>query len=322
MSRKWFFVFALTVLGIMTFLAYWDEWRTKQENIEKQSVNRIYFAKNHQIQHLVFYHRSDDGKLDPKRFTKVVPGLYSWEIAFPFKRYADGRMINAFLLNLRRYQYEKILTESSINSQDFGVNTSTPDLEISYKLNSGSLATWRIFLGQDAPVGYMIYFSLDSQPEVFIGSKHLGLILKKSPFDLREKRLLMPWLQDLSQLEIIKQSGARIKILRDDQGQGFKSQTESQLPEELIANFKDELGKISISEFLPLETYQSMNEHFSKHQPWLELMLSGEKDDKEIKFSIYLAGAELVGFNRTIREVFKLPISSLRYVDKYFDQIK
>ena len=321
MSQRSWIILGFVSLVVLSFIAYWDEWKTKLDIIEKQSKNRIDFPNDHQILSLTFYHRDEQSQLNNKRFTKIVSKAKDWEISVPRKRFADARMINSLLQNLRRYQYEKVIDNASLHLNEYGINSSTPDLEVVYKEVSGQLVNWQVYLGDDAPVGYMLYFNLGSPKKVYVGSKHLALMLKKSPFDLREKRMLRPWLNNLLVLKIIKQSGEIMGLTWNGVAENFKNQSGIDVSSELVGKLKNELEKVSISEFLPSDQYSHLNEHFSAYQPWLNVEVRSQTLDKS-EFKIYLSGNELVGFDTGKKEVFKLPLSSLRNIDKYFDEIK
>ncbi|NRA43442.1 MAG: DUF4340 domain-containing protein [Oligoflexales bacterium] len=314
--RSWFIVAFLVLLG-MSLIAYWDEWKTEQELVEKQSKNRLKLPKKGQISQLTFYHRDENQHLDASRFTKVRPLEHGWEIVNPVETFADDRAVNTFLKNMNLYQYEKTLANKASEFSLFGIDRGCPDFELEYRTQGGKLAKWRIYLGHDAPVGYMVYFTIDAQKKVYIGSKHLALMLKKSPFDLREKRPLKPWLQDLTELKLIRKAGDPMHFSAKEGAQGFKKESGKALTLEQFQSIKRELEKVAITEFVFHGLYQKMLEHYSKEEPLLSLYIVS-KSHQRADFQLYFSGVDLVGFNTKKKEVFKLPIASLRYFDKSF----
>ncbi|MFK7822925.1 MAG: DUF4340 domain-containing protein [Oligoflexales bacterium] len=318
-QRSWIVVGLISLLGLC-LLAYYDEWQTNKDLIDQRSKNKIDFPKDQQILSLTFYHRDEQNLLDQMRFTKLVRLAGTWQISAPIKTFADERMVEVLLEHLRKFQYEKTLANTISHLDEFGISSSTPELEVVYQGSSGENPVWQVFLGEDAPVGYMVYFTLNSSGRVYLGSKHLALMLRKSPFDLREKRMLKPWIKDLLKLRIDKQSGESMELIWNTKDDSFKNRSGRIVRPELVGKLKTELEKVSISEFFPSERFQSMIQRFSAQKSWLELTLSSQ-NAKTSEFKIYLAGSELIGFNTSKEEAFKLPLSSLRYIDKYFDKI-
>ena len=321
MNHRSWLILSCMALALMTLIAYWDEWQTEQEVYEKASKNRIDFPNKAQIKHLTFYHRDDKLRLNAERFTKVVPNSKSWEISAPLRTFADDRVIDTFLDHMEKYQYEKELDKDFSEFNVFGIDLKCPDVEIAYEKPNGELARWRIFVGQDAPVGYMVYFTLNSMRKVYIGSKHLSLMLKKSPFDLREKRLLRPWLRGIEELVIEKDTKEVLHLRKPPNGNDLVMPSGQLVALEKMEKAREELEKISVTEFLLSESFQEIKDQMVHTQPKLSFIIKNTFS-METTFHIYPNGGEFVALNLVKGEAFKLPLGLVRYVDNSLAYLK
>ena len=121
-----------------------------------------------------------------------------WRIVEPLDLPADAAAIDSLLDRASRAEHEHMVTDSPDDLAIFGLQD--PELRIALELKDGSSKS--LELGGEAPIGSSVYAKRGDEPNIYMAGGGLKSGLKKTLFDLRDKKLLQFDESDIYRLEI------------------------------------------------------------------------------------------------------------------------
>ena len=132
-----------------------------------------------------------------KELVEIEKIQEDWIIVSPKKIKANKIVINTMLESLNLYKFKKLIKgKSQFNKFGLSLDSWTMKIVFESKIDKSPML---FYFGNDSVIGYKMYFSMGSD-QVYIGSKHLKLLLNKSLFELREKNDLND--HDIDQISI------------------------------------------------------------------------------------------------------------------------
>lgn len=111
----------------------------------------------------------------------------TWNVTAPVAVAADSAAVSSITGALSTMEIDTVLEENATAFGPFGLET--PTVTVSFKA-AGDTTTRAISLGAKAPTGSGVYARIEGQPRLFLVPSFHEDSLKKSTFDLRDKRLL------------------------------------------------------------------------------------------------------------------------------------
>lgn len=257
--QKWKQIAGLvTVLVGLGALATWDEWKTKNEEKEKETKGILLSIKPDSITGLRLKSSGDDtggektptAAPDPSKITDVSLKLNGgqWEITSPVTTLADQQVVTDLIKNLTDYKTESEVSKSKDQWAQFGLVNARREIEIETK--DGKRVTF--FVGLNTPVGFSVYTATSNADTVYAGSQYIATSTGKTLFDLREKKLLSGSASDVVGIKLTNKSGAKFETLtltQSDNKWAIQSPMSAAGDAVSIKNFLDDLYAIKASEF-------------------------------------------------------------------------
>ncbi|HID95370.1 MAG TPA: DUF4340 domain-containing protein [Candidatus Latescibacteria bacterium] len=134
-----------------------------------------------------------------------------WKITSPVETDGDKTAIERIVTDLRNLKFDRVVVDSAAQLSEFGL--SDPEVEVSLELEEG--ATDTLLLGDKSPTGSYVFAKRSSQPEVFTLSAWTLDSMRKTLYDLRDKRVLAFEKDEVKKLEL-SQKGKKIVCTKSD----------------------------------------------------------------------------------------------------------
>jgi hypothetical protein len=197
MKNQWKIMAGLGITLIaLGGLATWDEWKTKQDEKEKETKGLILQLKPDAVVGIHFKSHPDssdgDKSADKKPSAAEVVDVTlrrendTWIIKTPIASNADQQVISDLLKSITEYKTESEVAKGRERWQAFGLNEPRRAIEI--ETNEGKKITF--FVGINAPVGFSAYTATSESESVYAGSQYIATSTGKTLFDLRDKKIL------------------------------------------------------------------------------------------------------------------------------------
>jgi hypothetical protein len=188
----------LGVLGVLTGLAYWDDWQTKKNETAEKSKDKILTGTKDEVSAILFSDQDTGLQLD------LAKDEGTWRIVAPLNAKADQLAVDSLLSSLFEFQYTDEI--ESPNLADFGLEPAKRVIKLTQNNAQSTIS-----LGNKAPVGYSVYLRLNEDSKVLVGSQHLFSATEKSLRDFRDKGILQVAVEDINEFEV----GSKLKLKRD-----------------------------------------------------------------------------------------------------------
>jgi hypothetical protein len=197
MKQQWKVMAGLGITLIaLGGLATWDEWKTKQDEKEKETKGLLFSLKPDSVVaiHLKSQPDSPDGDKSVNTMassSEMVDVTLrrendTWVIKTPIASNADQQVITDLLKSITEYKTESEVAKGKDRWQAFGLNT--PRRSIELETADGKKMTF--FVGINSPVGFSAYTASSESDIVYAGSQYIATSTGKTLFDLREKKIL------------------------------------------------------------------------------------------------------------------------------------
>ena len=177
-------------------VATWDEWKTKQDENEKETKGRLLSIKAESVVAIHLKSRPDsesgDKSADIKSLSSNVVDVTlklengSWTIKDPVNSNADQQVVTDLLKSLIDYKTESEVAKGKNQWQPFGLND--PRRSIELETTDGKKVTFLV--GMNSPVGFSAYTATSEDDIVYAGSQYIATSTGKTLFDLRDKKFL------------------------------------------------------------------------------------------------------------------------------------
>jgi hypothetical protein len=172
------------ILGLVLLalggVAFWDEKKTKEEETLNSNKNKLFSVNKDDVTDLVY---ATPNKTPPENITlKKRDG--TWVITSPVDAKADQTAVSNLLENVSTFQYEKDITADTSRYGEFGLEKPATVLSFNTKKEKHTVQ-----IGDKSNIGYSVYFRVDEDPKVYLGSQVLATATEKTLHDFRDKAL-------------------------------------------------------------------------------------------------------------------------------------
>ena len=267
------------VLLALSGLATWDEWKTKQEEKDKESKDIVLSVKPDQVRgvHIVSRPDSETGDKAPAtnkethQLTDVTLKFdnNNWTIKSPIESNADQQAVSDLLKSLTEYKSEAEVAADRSKWASFGLVE--PRRKIELELADGKKIEFLV--GINAPVGFSAYVATSLSDKVFSGSQYIATSTGKTLFDLRDKKVI-----ELSGASIkdvkIKYSKDEVNFSRNAEGKWnllSNAKDGSELADrQAVNNLLDDLTSLKATEFIdhPNSEFLTQFKKDATHSKW------------------------------------------------------
>jgi hypothetical protein len=143
----------------------------------------------------------------------LTKGSDGWKLTAPTPSNADQSEVTSIASNLESLSVERVVDEKPGDLGDYGLKE--PPVEVSFKAK-GDKDFRTLQLGSKTPTGSDMYAKLAGQPRVFLVQGYLESTFNRTPFDLRDKKVLTFDRDKVDQIEI--KDGSAMVSLRKSGG--------------------------------------------------------------------------------------------------------
>ena len=201
---------AALLLAGLSGLVYWSN-KTEEANKDKPDPNappKIIDVKQDSVTGIeiskpgaktLVLKKGDDGK---------------WKLTAPEPLSADQSAVTSLLSTIAKLDSNRLIEEKATNLSDFGLDA--PKLEVVvHRKDGGDL---KLLVGDETPTKTNYFAKLDKDPRVFTMAGWNKTSIDKSPWDLRDKRLLTFDSDKLSRVELTAK-GQSVEIGKNNQNE-------------------------------------------------------------------------------------------------------
>ena len=111
----------------------------------------------------------------------------NWKVVEPEETPADAGEIASITSSLASLDIQRVVDEQASNVAQYGLEPAKVDVAFRVK---DSKEFRRLLVGERTPTGGDVYAKLPDEPRVFLISSYLENIFNKTPFNLRDKKIL------------------------------------------------------------------------------------------------------------------------------------
>jgi hypothetical protein len=142
----------------------------------------------------------------------VVKASQGWQIDNPVKADADPSEITSVTSNLVSLEIQRVVDENPADLGQYGLNP--PRVDVAFRLK-GEKDFRGLLLGEKTPTGGDLYAKLQNDKKVFLVSSFLDTTFNRTPFDLRDKKILAFDRDKVSSVEIMN-AGTILQLAREN----------------------------------------------------------------------------------------------------------
>jgi hypothetical protein len=142
----------------------------------------------------------------------LVKATEGWKIDTPVKADADPSEVTSITSNLVSLEMQRVVDENPSDLAQYGLNP--PRVDVSFRVK-GEKDFHHLQLGEKTPTGGDLYAKRQNEKKVFLVSSFLDNTFNRTPFDLREKKVLAFDRDKVSALEIVN-GGTTLQLTRAD----------------------------------------------------------------------------------------------------------
>ncbi len=312
--QKWKQVAGLTTLLVgLGALATWDEWKTKNEEKEKETKGVLLSITPDSVTGLRLKTTNDDsgGEKTPgaapdlSKLTEITLRLNgsSWDIISPVTTTADQQVVADLIKNVTDYKTESEVSKSKEQWPQFGLANPRREIEIETKDNKKV----KFFVGLNTPVGFSVYTATSNADTVYTGSQYIATSTAKTLFDLRDKKVLSGSPSDITAVKLTTKSGAKLESLNLVQNDGkWTIQGPSTTPGDNVSikNYLEDVFGIKAEEFFDHPSKELLSSLSDKN---LLAKLELSKKDTPISLTVSQVKDAFYAQVSGITAVFKVP---------------
>jgi len=132
--------------------------------------------------------------------THLRRGPDGWQLVEPVKADADASEISSVTSNLTSLEVQRVVEENPADLTQYGLNP--PRVDVAFRMRDDKEFR-HLLLGEKTPTGGDLYAKLQNDKKVFLVSSYLDTTFNRTPFDLRDKRILKFDRDKVESLEIV-----------------------------------------------------------------------------------------------------------------------
>ena len=118
---------------------------------------------------------------------RLVRGTGGWELVEPVKTDADAAEVNSITSSLGSLEIQRVVDEAPADLAQYGLDP--PRVDVAFRLQ-GDDDFRHLLIGEKTPTGGDMYARLQDGTRVFLVASYLDTTFNRTPFDLRDKRVL------------------------------------------------------------------------------------------------------------------------------------
>lgn len=118
---------------------------------------------------------------------ELIKAADGWSLTSPQKLRADESEVTGITSNLASVTIQRVVDENPSNLGDYGLRE--PVAEVSFK-TKGATAFKTLQIGTKTPTGSDVYAKTADEKKVFLVSGYLETTFNRTPFDLRDKKII------------------------------------------------------------------------------------------------------------------------------------
>ena len=118
---------------------------------------------------------------------RLVKGAGGWELVEPVKADADSAEVTSITSNLSSLEVQRVVDEKPADLAQYGLNP--PRVDVAFRLQDDKDFR-HLLIGEKTPTGGDMYAKLQNEDRVFLVASYLDTTFNRTPFDLRDKRVL------------------------------------------------------------------------------------------------------------------------------------
>jgi hypothetical protein len=119
--------------------------------------------------------------------SRLVKRADGWELVEPVKADADAAEVTAITSNLGSLEVQRVVDEKPADLAQYGLNP--PRVDVAFRLQDEKDFR-HLLVGEKTPTGGDMYAKLQGSDRVFLVASYLDTTFNRTPFDLRDKRVL------------------------------------------------------------------------------------------------------------------------------------
>ncbi len=118
---------------------------------------------------------------------RLVKGTSGWELVEPARAEADAAEVTSITSNLSSLEVQRVVDENPGDLAQYGLNP--PRVDVAFR-EEGDKEFRHLLIGEKTPTGGDLYAKLQDENRVFLVASYLDTTFNRTPFDLRDKRVL------------------------------------------------------------------------------------------------------------------------------------
>lgn len=268
------------VLLALGGLATWDEWKTKKDETDTKTKNRLSTFVAENVNEITYWTLPEEisasGSFDQQEI-RLIKSDGQWTLSAPIFGLADGATVDSMVKSILDYNYAAVVSTEPASWKNFGLEN--PVHKVMLKTTSGAQETY--FFGSKAPVGYNSYTATSRSADVFMGSQHISMAISKSLYDLRDKSLISIKEADITAFSY--ESGAvQVYLIKKDGKYSYALDGGSEADGAYVKDFIEDLNFARVERFLDSPDPDLLGKFAS---PEVEIVFSfGDLTEKRISF--------------------------------------
>lgn len=220
----------LSLILVFGGVAYWDEWKSKQEEEIAKEKDKLFELQASQISEVLYAKRGEQGKNIEVKLAKIEG---KWRVMSPNPAPADADTIDRWLKTIEELRFEKTFDATPDKLKDYGLEQ--PQISISLKAVDGQEV--KVLIGDKSPVGYSSYVKLEGSPSLYLVSHYLYTASNKELADFRDKSIGMPILSSVEGFSFKKGAADAVVLKRKEKDWWIEAPQASRADNQEVESF-------------------------------------------------------------------------------------
>lgn len=240
----------VVTLGILTAIAYWDEWKNKKDELAEKQKNHLFTFTTADVVGVDYFSAAKgqgSAKVEnsPAEIQlKLIDG--KWQIEKPVPTTADQEAVHSFIENITQLKFEKKLSSDQGRWPEFGLDK--PEIWVKFTGKDGQ--KWQLAVGGKAPVGFSTYIRINEDSDIYLASQYISVAATKTLYDLRDKKFFPSNLDSLSQLEYVGPENISVVLEKNPSEWVMTKPEKTKADFTVISDFINGLRETGIEEFI------------------------------------------------------------------------
>ncbi|HYP09083.1 MAG TPA: DUF4340 domain-containing protein [Bryobacteraceae bacterium] len=197
---------AIIALGLLAAGVYWsDRHKTAEEAKDAGGgASKLIQVASEDVRKLEIQRKDAPAILLERDASK------QWQMRAPETWRVDQETANAIAESYASLSYDRVVEEKASDLSSYGLQT--PSVVLTATAKDGK--SGKLLIGDESPTGTGVYGKLERDPRVFLLGTNVKTAVDKSPFDVRDKRLLVFDTQKSTRVELVAK-GVPVEFTRD-----------------------------------------------------------------------------------------------------------